>query len=181
MTMPTAVCVLSVTIKVLEESVVVFSKNYLPLSRVNMKRAVTLLVTGKAEPLDLSSQTEWQVHSPSLIISVPAQIRLTIATTERIWRIPPVNRREVLRRDHHSCQYCGSSKHLTLDHVMPLSKGGQHRWDNVVTACERCNQRKGDRTPLGAGMPLGTKPKAPVHPAVIFAEQFWRLEQANLE
>jgi 5-methylcytosine-specific restriction endonuclease McrA len=86
----------------------------------------------------------------------------------------------VLRRDKYACQYCGNTKKLTLDHVMPRSKGGKHSWDNVVIACEPCNSRKGDRTPIQAGMVLRTKPKAPIHPAVTFAEQFWREQQVNL-
>jgi 5-methylcytosine-specific restriction endonuclease McrA len=166
--------------EVLRQSVVVFSKNYLPVSRVNIKRAIVLLVTGKAEPLDFSGKG-YSVHSPSVVLVVPEQIRLTMTDTERVWRVPPVNRREVLRRDKHTCQYCGSSKHLTLDHVIPRSKGGKHSWDNVVIACEQCNSRKGDRTPSQAGMILRTKPKAPMHPAVAFAEQFWREQQVNLE
>lgn len=161
--------------QVLEQSVVVFSRNYLPVSKVNVKRALVLLVTGKAEPLEFTSEQRLLVRSPSLVVAVPNHIRLTITSTERIWKVPPVNRREVLRRDRHTCQYCGSSKRLTLDHVIPLSKGGQHRWDNVVTACEQCNQRKSDRTPTEASMPLHTKPKAPMHPCVAFAEKFWRL------
>lgn len=162
--------------QVLEQSVVVFSRNYLPVSRVNVKRAIALLMAGKAEALDLGNEAVFLVRSPSIVIAVPAYIRLTLVSTERIWRIPPVNRREVLRRDNHSCQYCGSNKRLTLDHVIPLSRGGQHTWNNVVTACERCNQRKSDRTPSEAGMPLGMKPKAPMHPTVAFAEKFWRSE-----
>lgn len=160
--------------QVLEQSVVVFSRNYLPTSQVNVKRAIALLMAGKAEALDLGNEAGFLVRSPSLVIAVPAYIRLTLTSTERIWKIPPVNRREVLRRDNHSCQYCGSNRRLTLDHVMPLSRGGQHTWNNVVTACERCNQRKSDRTPQEAGMPLYTKPKAPMHPTVAFAEKFWR-------
>lgn len=172
--------------QVLKQSVVVFSQNYLPLCRVNIKRAIVLLVTDKAEALDLSTESGWQVHSPSLVVFVPKHIRLKIASTERMWKVPPVNRREVLRRDHHSCQYCGSNKRLTLDHVQPRSKGGPHTWDNVVTACEKCNSRKGDRTPAEAGMQLSTKPKAPLHPAISFAvresaTQFWNDVQANLE
>ena len=160
--------------QVLEQSVVVFSRNYLPVSRVNVRRAIALLMAGKAEALDLGNDTECLVRSPSLIIAVPAYIRLTLISNERIWKIPPVNRREVLRRDNHVCQYCGSNKRLTLDHVIPLSRGGQHTWNNVVTACERCNQHKSDRTTVEAGMPLRTKPKAPMHPTVAFAEKFWR-------
>jgi 5-methylcytosine-specific restriction endonuclease McrA len=167
--------------QVLEQSVVVFSQNYLPLCRVNIKRAIVLLVTNKAEPLDFSTEGGWKIHSPSLILHVPKHIRLKIASGERTWKVPPVNRREVLRRDHHSCQYCGSKKSLTLDHVIPRSQGGPHTWNNVVIACERCNSYKGNRTPLEAGMHLRTKPKAPVHPAVSFAEQFWINMQANLE
>lgn len=172
---------MTITIQVLEQSVVVFSRNYLPVSRVNVKRAIPLLVLGKAEPLNFTSETGWLIRSPNLVIAVPAHIRLTSNSTERLWRIPPVNRREVLRRDSHTCQYCGSSKYLTLDHVIPLSKGGQHSWNNVVTACKQCNQRKSNYTPLEAGMPLGAKPKAPVHPAVVFAEKFWREQQGHLE
>lgn len=162
--------------QVLEQSVVVFSRNYLPVSRVNVRRAIALLMAGKAEALDLGNDTECLVRSPRRVIAVPAYIRLTLISRERIWKIPPVNRREVLRRDNHTCQYCGSNKRLTLDHVIPLSRGGQHTWNNVVTACERCNQHKSDRTTVEAGMPLRTKPKAPMHPTVAFAEKFWRGE-----
>ena len=170
-----------IAMQVLEQSVVVFSQNYLPLCRVNIKRAIVLLVTNKAEPLGLTAEKGWQIHSPSMVIDVPKHIRLKIASRERMWKVPPVNRREVLRRDHHSCQYCGSSKRLTLDHVMPRSKGGSHTWDNVVTACERCNSRKGDRALFESGMQLRTKPKAPIHPAISFAEQFWIDMQGSLE
>lgn len=161
---------------VLQQSVVVFSRNYLPMSRINIKRAVALLVTGRAEPLEFATGRLWEVRSPSVVLQVPEQIRLTFASGERTWKVPPVNRREVLRRDHHSCQYCGCTRRLTLDHVLPLSKGGKHAWNNVVAACEQCNQRKGDRTPDQAGMPLRNKPKAPAHPSVFFAETFWRQE-----
>ncbi len=162
--------------QVLEQSVVVFSRNYLPISRINLKRAIALLVAGKAEALDWGNEARFLVRSPNLVVAVPGYIRLTLTSNERIWKIPPVNRREVLRRDNYTCQYCGSNKHLTLDHVMPLSRGGQHTWNNVVAACESCNQRKSDGTPLEAGMPLRTEPKAPMHPTVAFAQKFWRCE-----
>lgn len=167
--------------QVLRQSVVVFSKNYLPMSQVNIKRAIALLITGKAEPLDLINGKLFEVRSPSLVLLVPEWIRLTITGSERVWKVPPVNRREVLRRDQRICQYCGSTKQLTLDHVIPRSKGGKHSWENVVTACERCNSRKGNRTPQQAGMTLRTKLTAPMHPTVAFAEQFWLEVQVNLE
>lgn len=165
---------MTVTTDVLKQSVVVFSRNYLPLCRINMRRAIGLLLTGKAEPLDNIQGRIWPIRSPSMVLYVPEHIRLTFASNERVWRVPPVNRREVLRRDGHTCQYCGSTKNLTLDHVLPRSKGGGNTWENVVTACEKCNSLKGDRTPAQAGMLLKSKPRTPVHPTVIFAEQFWR-------
>ncbi|GAA6615943.1 HNH endonuclease [Scytonema sp. NUACC26] len=162
---------------ILQNSVVVFSKNYLPIARINIKRAIVLLVTGQAESLNFGTTKQWEVRSPSIVLQVPEHIRLTVSNPERHWKVPAVNRREVLKRDSNTCQYCGSTKRLTLDHVIPRSKGGQHTWNNVVTACERCNQNKGDRLPHEAGMVLKSKPKAPIHPAVTFAEQFWNAQR----
>jgi 5-methylcytosine-specific restriction endonuclease McrA len=168
--------------QVLEKSVVVFSQNYLPVCQVNIKRAVVLLVTDKAEPLYITTESGWHISSPSLVVYVPKHIRLKIASRERTWKVPPVNRRGILRRDRHSCQYCGTNKDLTLDHVIPRSRGGRHSWDNVVTACSKCNSRKSNRTLFEAGMQLRTKPKAPIHPTISFAEKFWKgVVQANLE
>jgi 5-methylcytosine-specific restriction endonuclease McrA len=133
-----------------------------------------LLVTGQAESLEFNSLQTWEVRSPSVVLQVPDHIRLTSGNPERQWKLPPVNRREVFRRDHHACQYCGSTKRLTLDHVIPRSKGGTHTWDNVVTACEKCNSAKCDRLLHEIGMVLRSKPKAPIHPAIAFAEQFWK-------
>lgn len=170
----------------LRQSVVVFSQNYLPINRVNLKRAIVLLVTGKAEPVEFIRGNYWEFRSPSLILRVPEQIRLTLNCSERIWKTPPVNRREILRRDNHCCQYCGSRKHLTIDHVLPRSRGGTHSWDNVVIACMQCNSIKGDllaaapmrdRTLQETGMVLHHQPKAPMHPTIAFAEKFWREQQ----
>ncbi|NEO26641.1 MAG: HNH endonuclease [Kamptonema sp. SIO4C4] len=168
----------------LNHSVVVFSKNYLPLNRINIRRAIVLLVTGKAEPVDFLTPdvplaSGWQIKSPSLVLQVPPHIRLTMTAQERVWKVPAVNRREVLKRDKQTCQYCGSRHKLTLDHVIPRSKGGKHCWENVVTACERCNGKKGDRTPEQAGMPLKNRPKAPTHPTVAFAHEFWQQQRPS--
>lgn len=159
--------------QVLGHSVLVFSQSYLPICRVNIKRAIALLIAGKAEALDFTTHLAATVRSPSLILSVPVYIRLTFNAHERVWKLPRVTRREVLRRDRHCCQYCGNTKQLTLDHVIPRSKGGKHTWNNVVTACKACNNHKGDRTLQQAGMKLRTQPSAPIHPAITFAEEFW--------
>lgn len=164
---------------ILQNSVVVFSKAYLPLARINIKRAIVLLITGQAESLDFGNTQVWEVRSPNQVLQVSEHIRLLMGNPERMWKIPPVNRREVLKRDQHRCQYCGSHRRLTLDHVIPRSKGGLHTWDNVVAACEPCNSLKSDRTPIQAGMALQAKPKAPIHPAVAFADQFWKSQETT--
>lgn len=156
----------------ISQSVVVFSKNYLPINKVNIKRAIALLVTGKAEPMNFSN-VSWEVRSSSLVIKVPAYIRLHHAT-ERVWKVPAVSRREMLRRDSYQCQYCGNEKQLTIDHLIPRSKGGKHAWNNVVTACTACNSRKGNLTLEQAGMKLAKMPKAPIHPTVAFADRVWQ-------
>jgi 5-methylcytosine-specific restriction endonuclease McrA len=166
-------------IEIFNQSVVVFSKNYLPLSRINIKKAIILLVTGKAEPVEFLPSTNWEIRSAHMLLSVPANIRLTISGGERLWKTPPVNRPELLRRDRHQCQYCGSKKQLTIDHIIPRSKGGTHTWENVVIACESCNCSKSDHTPKEAGLTLLTQPKPPIHPTLAFAERFWSLQQVK--
>ncbi|MEO0827187.1 MAG: HNH endonuclease [Cyanobacteria bacterium J06639_16] len=106
--------------------VVVFSKNYLPLTRISLKRAIALLVTDRAESLELGATQCWEVRSPNRILQVSEHIRLTGNHGERQWKVPPVSRREVFRRDQHQCQYCSSKKRLTIDHVIPRSKGHSH-------------------------------------------------------
>jgi hypothetical protein len=159
----------------LTKSVVVFSPNYLPLNQINLKKAVILLATGKAEAIKFFDGAEeiLEIRSPNLIIQVTPSIRL-FHSQERAWKIPPVNRKEILRRDAHQCQYCGNKKQLTIDHVIPLSRGGKHTWNNVVIACSTCNSRKGNKTPEEAQMILFKQPKTPKHPTVTFAGQFWQ-------
>jgi len=72
-----------------------------------------------------------------------------------------LTRQNVFKRDNFECQYCGTRRELTLDHVIPSSRAGQHTWTNLVTACKRCNARKGDYTPEEAQMPLKRKPHKP--------------------
>lgn len=158
---------------VLSNSVVVFSKNYLPMARINLRRAAVLLVSERAEPMQLSDEVAGRLRSPNLILEIPTQIRMRVGDSDRTWKPPSVTRHEVLKRDQHRCQYCGSKRRLTLDHVLPQSRGGRHTWNNVVTACEPCNQRKAARTPEEAKMLLLRQPKAPCHPVIAFAEQFW--------
>lgn len=89
--------------QVLKQSVMVFSKNYLPINQMNVKRSLALLIIGKAEAL-FANQTGWILRSPNLLMTVPPHILLTIVST-RLRKISAVNRLEVLRRDNHTCQY----------------------------------------------------------------------------
>ncbi len=79
-----------------------------------------------------------------------------------------LSRKNILRRDGHRCQFCGRSDlTLTIDHVMPISRGGEDSWENLVCACVKCNNRKGDRTPDEAAMPLIRRPMRPNHVSFI--------------
>ena len=135
---------------------------------------------GQAETLDFSSTQQWEVHSPSVVLQISEHIRLTSGKPSRRWKMPPVSRWEVFRCDSHTCRYYGSTKKLTLDHVLPRSKGGTHTWNNVVAACECCNSAKGDSLLHETSMQLRTKPKAPIYPAIAFAEQFWKEQEDPL-
>ncbi|MBW8050752.1 MAG: HNH endonuclease [Cytophagales bacterium] len=81
-----------------------------------------------------------------------------------------LSRQNIYRRDGHKCQYCSSRSNLTLDHVIPISKGGNSSWENLVTACKKCNARKGDFTPNESGMKLLQKPYKPSY--IMFLKDF---------
>jgi 5-methylcytosine-specific restriction endonuclease McrA len=82
-----------------------------------------------------------------------------------------LSRKNIIRRDNYRCQYCGKkTSTLTIDHVIPKSRGGTDTWDNLVAACVKCNNKKGNRTPSEANMPLLKKPRKPNH--IMFLKQF---------
>ena len=152
------------------ESVLVLNATYEPLSVVSVRRAVLLLLKEKAEIVEAA---EAELRSEHVSMPMPLVIRLVYYV-----RIPhrlslPVTRRTVLARDHYTCQYCGrqpSRKDLTVDHILPRSRGGHTAWENVVTACQRCNGRKGNRTPEEAGMSLLSPPVRPRYVALTLVE-----------
>jgi len=150
--------------------VLVLNATYEPLSVISIRRAVVLLLKEKAEIVEAA---EAWLRSERESLPVPLVIRLVYYV-----RIPrrfslPLSRRTVLARDHYTCQYCGervSRANLTLDHVIPRSRGGETGWENVVAACGPCNRRKGDRTPEEAGMPLYRQPRRPRYLALTLLE-----------
>lgn len=146
--------------------VLVLNATYEPLSVVSVKRAVILLLKEKAELIEAAQA---MLRSESLSVPVPLVIRLVYFV-----KIPPritlpVTRRGVLSRDHYTCQYCGAMpprKDLTVDHVVPRSRGGKSTWENVVAACTKCNGRKGSRTPAEANLRLLSQPQRPRYVAI---------------
>jgi 5-methylcytosine-specific restriction endonuclease McrA len=140
--------------------VLVLSTAYQPLYTVGVEKAITMLYQGRAVSV---RDTEDVVRSPSTEIRVPYAIRLLVRVVARytLESMKP-SRQALFRRDRQVCQYCGrKGGDLTVDHVMPKSRGGEDSWENLVAACLRCNNRKGDRTPEEARMPLLKAPRAP--------------------
>src|SRR5215212_6556171 len=139
-------------------SVLVLNQNYEPLNVCNTRRALVLVIDGKAEVLEAYDCT---VASASRVFQSPSVIRL-IYMIRRPRPKVKLTRREVFIRDGYTCQYCGrQAGDLTIDHVIPRSRGGPHTWDNLVSACKTCNHRKGGKSLGEARMQLKTIPKEP--------------------
>ena len=141
------------------QQVLVLNASYEPLNVCSVRRAHVLVWKGKAEVLESLPKG---LRSASDTYVWPHVIRLVqyVRGPRAIQR--KISRRALFARDGWRCVYCGtSSGRLTLDHVIPRSKGGESIWENVVTACAPCNLRKGDRSLEQAGMALRTSPRAP--------------------
>jgi 5-methylcytosine-specific restriction endonuclease McrA len=126
-----------------------------------------LFFQGKVEILEFHDAAARSARSS---FKLPSILRLKRYVTPRRTARLKFSRENIYLRDNHTCQYCSRSlptKDLTLDHVVPASKFGRKDWTNVVTACRPCNHRKGNRTPLGAGMPLLNEPRIPSYLPVI--------------
>ena len=111
-----------------------------------------------------------EIRTVSSVYPYPSVIKLSKWIHTPFRRIE-LSRRNILRRDNFHCQYCGVKSHdLTIDHVIPKSKGGDDTWENLVSACKDCNNKKGSRTPEESGMRLREKPRKPHH--ILFIRQF---------
>ena len=141
------------------QQVLVLNASYEPLNVCSVRRAHVLVWKGKAEileslPKGLRSATD--TYPWPHVIRLVQYVRVPRAIQRKI------SRRALFARDGWRCVYCGtSSGRLTLDHVVPRSKGGESIWENVVTACAPCNLRKGDRSLEQVGMALKTQPRPP--------------------
>jgi 5-methylcytosine-specific restriction endonuclease McrA len=158
--------------------VLVLNASYEAINVCTTRRAAVLVLKDRAEILE---HGENALHAERFEMPRPTVIRLM-----KYVRVPrdahsrKITRRAIFARDAWACQYCGSAHpQLTVDHVIPRSKGGPSSWDNVVTCCAPCNRRKGDRLPKHAGMHPRSKPKPPsstifVHVAVPKVPAVWQ-------
>lgn len=174
------------THRVLCSSVLVLNRYYMAVHVVSVRRAFILLYRELAEIIDIEnghyanydfdtwcemSELQWQeredrdewVRTVNLQIQVPRVIRL-LYFDRPARQAARFSRRSLFARDRNCCQYCGKSlpiSQLSLDHVIPRSRGGETSWENVVCSCVACNTRKGGRTPQEARMKLISKPARP--------------------
>jgi 5-methylcytosine-specific restriction endonuclease McrA len=157
---------------VLTRKVLLLNGSYEPLCLVTAPKALTLVWRRVAEVLELDRGRF--IRTPRFAFEIPSVIRLTHYIDVRARRNRVINRHRILSRDHYRCQYCGvrgTAFDLTLDHILPKSRGGRTVAENLVTSCQGCNSRKGDRTPEEARMPLLANPAA----------LYYGLERAELQ
>jgi 5-methylcytosine-specific restriction endonuclease McrA len=142
----------------MDQKVLILNQDFSAFALCSIQKAFILIYLEKAEMVHRSETGV--LRSISHVYPVPSIIRL-----QRYVHVPyrgiALSRHNVMKRDAFQCGYCGSTKNLTLDHMIPKSRGGDSSWTNLVTACMRCNTRKGDRTPEEAGLFLKQKPKKP--------------------
>jgi 5-methylcytosine-specific restriction endonuclease McrA len=140
--------------------VLVLNASYEPINVCTVRRAAVLLLKGRAELVERSDEC---LRSERISLDRPLVVRLVAYV-----RIPrdihrrKITRKAVLARDSWTCQYCGSQRSgLTVDHVIPRSRGGKSVWENIVAACSPCNRRKGNRLPIEIQMHPSSSPGAP--------------------
>jgi 5-methylcytosine-specific restriction endonuclease McrA len=140
--------------------VLVLNASFEPINVCTVRRAAVLILKDRAEILE---RADWSLHAENLTLPRPVVIRLvTYVNIPRDAHRRKITRRAVFARDRWTCQYCGHERgNLTVDHVIPRSRGGSSSWENIVTCCAPCNRRKGNRLPGQVNMTPRRKPKAP--------------------
>lgn len=156
------------------------NSDYTPLHFITDFDAIILIYKGKAEVIlgvdGKPSLWEDVFSSPTTSIQVPATMRLHKKITKN-WRLPRFHKKVLFNRDNWSCQYCGTKlckDLITIDHLVPTSRGGVTSWNNCVTACKYCNRKKANKTPDEANMSLMSKPIVPT------SLHFWDLIKSNV-
>ena len=145
----------------------VLNFDYSPISVCTVEKAFLLIYLEKAE--EVQDFEGVFLCTVSQKFRTPAVVRL-LRYVKLPYKSVELTRNNVFKRDGFECQYCGSGRDLTLDHVMPRSRGGTSNWKNLVTACKPCNAKKGDDTPTEAGLDLRQKPFKPSY--IMFLRDF---------
>ncbi|MGL1885952.1 MAG: HNH endonuclease [Reichenbachiella sp.] len=140
------------------DKVLVLNLDYSPLTICTVNRAFILVYLEKADLLEKDS--ECSLRSVNTVYDKPAVIRIK-SYINVPYRGVVLTRQNIFKRDEHHCQYCGQANELTLDHLIPKSKGGRSTWNNLVTACQSCNSKKGDLSLAKSGMILKRIPFRP--------------------
>ena len=136
----------------------VLNQDFRPISVCSIQRAFVLVFMDKVEMV--TPFNGYKFHTVDNAYHIPAVVRLQHYINVP-YRGVELTRINIFKRDGNVCQYCGSKKDLSIDHVMPRSRGGGSNWKNLTTACKPCNARKGDNTPEEANMPLDQRPFKP--------------------
>lgn len=142
--------------------VIVLNLDYQYLNKISWKKAISLIYKGKVEVVKESAKVVKNFEN-TVKIAIPTVVRL-LRLVRSIYRNKvPFSKRTVLIRDEYRCQYCGTEtkRHLTLDHIVPKSRGGKTTFENCVGACSKCNSIKNNRTPSEAHMSLLKLPTEP--------------------
>ena len=142
----------------MNDPVLLLNANYAPLNVCTTRRAVGLIMSGKASML---LNGRGMIQTVRVSFARPSVIRLEYMVKRPRSHVS-LTKREIFRRDSHTCQYCGTEHvQLTIDHITPRHLGGEYSWKNLVTACQSCNHRKGGRTLKQSGMKLNQIPFEP--------------------
>jgi 5-methylcytosine-specific restriction endonuclease McrA len=192
-----------VSLAALNSDVLVLNRVYVAIHVINVRRAFSLLARALAEVISTEGQDRfvaydfqsWQevsevkrqfeAHRHEWVRTIRSEIAAPrVVRLLRYDRIPRMtvqfNRRNIYARDHNRCQYCGRhlpTSELSLDHVIPRSRGGDNSWENIVCCCLKCNVRKGGRTPHEARMRLVKRPTKPKRPPLLgIRTKDWRYE-----
>lgn len=149
----------------MDGKVLVLNSDYYPLHVCNVKRAIILLLSGKVDVLQ--NHDNRYLASAKELFPIPSIIRLR-QYVRRTRSDVQLSRKNIHIRDKYTCQYCGKKlKELTVDHIVPIKRGGKFTWENLVACCHKCNNTKDANTPEEVNMKLLSNPRKPSYPMLL--------------